>query len=373
MYLFDLEGYATTFRGTKFRHHFNPDGFYGGKNSWLSDDTTIKIIWDNTLTPNSWRLSGDSLGTTQVINTNPAYPPINGNWTVLGQNYTVEANPGLCVAVDALSSVVNKNDPKCSCNGSINVAATGGVPPYQYSYNNGVTYLSSPISSELCGGNYYVIVKDSEGTMVTKMVTLSQVIPKKEYVITLDYDSEVLTGVNTWEATYVIIVNPPLPSGVEITFEMNLATRFVRTPYDKSATATFTPQVIKGTQTINGVNNTPLESTIPNTTAGCQSYQRYITDYNTIYSGLKLKLGDVYTIKTVRNYVSNCNYVPPSQLAINGFGDELGPLSYGKTSANLYAKSCCDVSFNVSSSNIANPSISGCDCCSVRTGKSLYE
>jgi hypothetical protein len=368
MYLFDLEGFFT---GSKFSYHFNPSGVYGGKNSWLSDDSTVKIIWDTTLT--AWKLSGDTLGTAQVINTNPAYPPINGNWTVLGQSYNVVANSGLCVASDALSVVVNKNDPKCKCDGSINVTATGGVPPYQYSYNNGVTYLGVPIISNLCGGDFYVIVKDSEGTMVTKMTTLSQVIPKTEYVLTLDYDSEVLTGVNTWEATYVLIVNPPLPSGVEITFEMNLATRFVRTPYAESATATFAPQVIKNTQTINGVNDAPLESTMPNDTAGCQSYLKYITDYNTIYSGLKIKSGDVYTIKTVRNYVLNCKYVPPTQLAINGFGDELGPLTYGVTSANLYAKSCCNTSFNVYSSNIANLSISGCDCCSVRAGKSLYE
>jgi hypothetical protein len=354
-----------------FRYHFNPDGFYGGKNSWLSDDSTIKIIWDTTL--NAWKLSGTTLGTTQVINTNPAYPPINGNWSVLGQSYNVAANSGLCVAVDALSSVVNKNDPKCKCDGSINVAATGGVPPYQYSYNNGVTYLSGPIMSNLCGGDFYVIVKDSVGTTVTKMITLSQVIPKKEYVLTLDYESDVLTGVNTWESTYVLIVEPPLPSGVEITFEMNLSNRFVRTPYDKSAIATFEPQVIKNTQIIDGINNEPLESTIPNSVAGCQSFLRYITDYDTIYSGLKIKSGDVYTIKTVRNYVLNCNYVPPAQLALNGFGDELGPLSYGMTSANLYAKSCCNAVFNARPSNVANLSISGCDCCSVTSGKSLYE
>ena len=66
--------------GTIFNKHFNPDGFFNGKNSWVSDDSTIKIIWDPTLT--AWKLSGDSLGTTQIINTNPAYPPINANWKI---------------------------------------------------------------------------------------------------------------------------------------------------------------------------------------------------------------------------------------------------------------------------------------------------
>ena len=55
MYLFDLEDF---FVPSKFSYHFNPDGAYNGKNSWLSDDLSVKIIWDTTL--NAWKLSGDT-------------------------------------------------------------------------------------------------------------------------------------------------------------------------------------------------------------------------------------------------------------------------------------------------------------------------
>ena len=139
MYLFDLEDYATFFSSTNFSTHFNCSGFYNGKQSWMSDDNTVKIIWDNVLSPNCWRLSGESLSTVQVINTNPASPPINGNWVVVGRNYTVKANSGACAPVDALKMSITKNDPTCTCDGSITVFAQGGIPPYQYSYNNGIT------------------------------------------------------------------------------------------------------------------------------------------------------------------------------------------------------------------------------------------
>jgi hypothetical protein len=369
MYLFDLEDYATFFTGTKFSYHFNPDGTYNGKNSWLSDDLSVKIIWDTTL--NAWKLSGDTLGTIQVVNTNPAYPPINNNWTVLGKAYTVAANSGLCVPSTALSMVGNVTNPGCICDGSLSVTASGGVPPYQYSYNNGVTYENFPIKSNLCGGNFSVIVKDSEGTTFTKTFVMSQKTTSTEYYINLETISEVTTGVNTVETTYEIQVLPPLPAGVELTFDLVLASRFVRTPYINSASSTFTPQVIKNSQTITGSDN-PLDSTLPNQSAGCQGLTLYITDYSTTYSGLKITKNDVYSVKTIKQFQLTCNNTPPVQNAINGFGDELGPLTYGQTASSIYSR-CCNGYFVYLSSYITNGTIKGCNCCTVMGLKSLYE
>lgn len=368
MYLFDLEDYATTFRGNPFSYHFNPNGTYNGKNSWLSDDSTVKIIWDTTL--NAWKLSGDSLGSTQVINTNPAYPPINNNWTVLGKTYTVAANSGICVPSTALSLKGSVNNPGCICDGSITLTASGGVPPYQYSYDNGVTYINSPIKSNLCGGNYSIILKDSEGTTLTKTFVMSQRVTSTTYNIDLVYISEVTTGVNTVETNYEIQITPPLPNGVEMTFDVILASRFVRTPNINSASSTFTPQVIKNGQTITGSDN-PLDSTLPNQSAGCQGLTVYITDYSTTYSGLKITNSDVYSVKTIKQFELTCGNTPPNTQAINGFGDELGPLTYGKTASGL--RSCCNGYFNSLTSYVTNATLKGCNCCVVGLTKSLYE
>jgi hypothetical protein len=251
------------------------------------------------------------------------------------------------------------------------VTASGGVPPYQYSYNNGVTYENFPIKSNLCGGNYSVIVKDSEGTTFTKTFVMNQRTTSAEYFINLETISEVTTGVNTVETTYKIQVLPPLPTGVELTFDLVLASRFVRTPSINSASSTFTPQVIKNTQTITGSDN-PIDSTLPNQNAGCQGLTLYITDYSTTYSGLKITKNDVYSVKTIKQFQLTCNNTPPVQNAINGFGDELGPLTYGRTASSLYSR-CCNGYFVYLSSYITNGTIKGCNCCTVMGLKSLYE
>jgi len=370
MYLFDLEDF---FVPGKFSYHFNPSGFYNGKNSWLSDDSTVKIIWDTTL--NAWKLSGDTLGTTQVINTNPNYPPINGNWTVLGQSYSVAANQGVCSPADALTMVYDYTNPGCICDGSINITASGGVPPYQYSYNNGVTYLSTPIKDGLCGGDsYQIIVKDSNGDTITQLIQMNGVIPQTSYTVNLDTKTIVPITSTSSEYTFELNISPPLPSGVVLTFDLNLSAIFNRTPYNVSANSSFNSQVIKNGVPITTYNDLTTETVGGSATPGCQSYSRYYTNYSQVYGGLTYNSSDVYSIKVITNYTLTCNNTPPSQQAINGFGDELGPLSYGQTASGLYTR-CCNASFGTlpSSSYIGNAELSGCNCCKLLYSKSLYE
>ena len=48
--------------------------------------------------------------------------------------------------------------------GVINVAATGGTGTYQYSKDSGTTWQASNQFSNLAGGNYYVFIRNSDGT-----------------------------------------------------------------------------------------------------------------------------------------------------------------------------------------------------------------
>ena len=172
------------FSNGRFNLHFNPDGFYNGKNSWLSDDLSVKIIWDTTLS--AWKLSGTSLGTAQVINKNTAYPPINGDWTVLGPRYNVTSKQGECVPINNLGAKVDFTKPGCICDATINVTATGGVPPYRYSYDGGVSYSYTPLKTKMCGGVVIVKVMDAENSVVTQSITIPAVTPTINYTANLN-------------------------------------------------------------------------------------------------------------------------------------------------------------------------------------------
>ena len=74
----------------------------------------------------------------------------------------------------ALSST--KQDPQCyGNNGSITITASGGTPPYVYSFDNGVTYQSSNTKS-LPFGQYQLRVKDANNCEANSAsaVTLNQ-------------------------------------------------------------------------------------------------------------------------------------------------------------------------------------------------------
>ena len=62
----------------------------------------------------------------------------------------------------------DKND------GTITLTASGGVGPYQYSIDGGVTFQSSPTFTGLQAGSYTCIIKDSSNDTATTSVTLTQ-------------------------------------------------------------------------------------------------------------------------------------------------------------------------------------------------------
>lgn len=137
--------------------HFIPNG----PQSWISDDYSLTITWDNI--NNYWVVNGIDV---TVINTNPSYPPLTG-WQVLGVDGSVTVNEGECQNVNNLSLVATLNLKGCdyTCQNSIVLEGSGGVPPYQFSINGGATWSTSPIFQNLCNGLYSPQIKDSNGTV----------------------------------------------------------------------------------------------------------------------------------------------------------------------------------------------------------------
>jgi hypothetical protein len=58
-------------------------------------------------------------------------------------------------------------------NGVINITASGGTAPYEYSVNNGGSYSTTNSFNGLNAGNYTAVVKDANGCEINKAVTIT--------------------------------------------------------------------------------------------------------------------------------------------------------------------------------------------------------
>jgi hypothetical protein len=81
-------------------------------------------------------------------------------------------------------------------NGSISITPAGGITPYSYSINNGVTYVSGAEFTSLAAGSYQVIVKDSIGcTSGMQAISIAQ--PASALSYTVNNNSPICVNSNT--------------------------------------------------------------------------------------------------------------------------------------------------------------------------------
>ncbi|MFM7023981.1 MAG: glycosyl hydrolase [Flavobacteriales bacterium] len=99
--------------------------------------------------------------------------------------------PGLMCPMQDTSSVIAKVTVNSCCpmkvdsvsltnitcgvakNGKIIISASNGTLPYQYSVDNGITFVGTPVFTDLDTGVYYVVTKDASNCVVKRKVTLS--------------------------------------------------------------------------------------------------------------------------------------------------------------------------------------------------------
>ncbi len=79
----------------------------------------------------------------------------------------------LTVSNSTLAMTTSKTDNLCfgASNGEINIGKSGGTAPYEYSID-GTNYGSTPSFSFLAAGSYTVYVRDANGCVVSKAVTI---------------------------------------------------------------------------------------------------------------------------------------------------------------------------------------------------------
>ena len=218
------------------------------------------------------------------------------------------------------------------CNGSILINPIGGTGPYQYSINNGTTYQTSNIFSDLCGGSYSVVVKDSNSDEYSQVITVANQASVTTYSIGVQKLSNSI-GTTQETMTWKVNIVPPLPQGSQITFDLQIKNvQLIQRPGD--GVIGYTNDVVKNTTTL--ATPTPVSSTSttnrpycsPNTQTETTDISTYsITmGYNDVVSGTSVSDIEI----TLPRNVQGCSTVLKQNTVVS----------------------------------VTNQSISGCICCS---------
>jgi hypothetical protein len=259
-------------------YQFACNGMKNGKTLWSNQTGSVvrNIVWFPT--KNRWEVVGSDYVTPVTIpgggivaSTNTTLIP-DSSWAVIGgtTTYSVNVTQGTCPANIPLNVLYTVTKAECNtntnCNGSVNVTALYGAPPYVYSINNGGTFQTSNMFNNLCSGTYTILTQDSSGTTNNGTVTVGANSSPVTYSLSLSANTQAAQVINsdnyTSKTTYLkIAVNPPLPAGVSITF--NLTTSSIKT-YNGPGTGTIQDDFVI---TQGGVVKTPTV-TQSNTTTG---------------------------------------------------------------------------------------------------------
>jgi len=323
---------------------FISNGLYGGFPSWVDNSNlNITITWDSIIS--NWKINnyqpvgaGNTILSPNPVNSNP---PLT--WESFGGTNTVFITPslGICETGKLRSTFpVSINQPTCLCDGSIifNVTDYLDNPPFSYSIDNGVTYSSSSIFTELCSGIYTLAVLDSLGNVYTSSETIESSLPSTTYTISLSTSNTIpvnndISVVNDYETT--VVITPPLPDGATITFDLIHTNSFYSSPTSGTSILT-TGTIVYKNLSATTINSTVTGNTTSvNTAAGCQTDYVYQSNISDSWNSLTLSNSDTITISTT---------------------SRVDKTTTGK----------CVVGYSNDTYSIGNAIISGCDCCSIK-------
>ena len=103
----------------------------------------------------------------------------SGTYTVIVQDangctYSENVTVGSAGGPTIDNITVTDNSCNGSCDGSLDIQASGGTTPYQYSIDGGSSFQSSNVFSGLCAGTYNIVVEDDNGCQITDAATISE-------------------------------------------------------------------------------------------------------------------------------------------------------------------------------------------------------
>lgn len=235
---------------------FTPSGSWAGRPTWYNAAQNLTIRWIGS--ESRWEISNWPYGGVPVSNSQSFIPSLG--WVILGTPNpyaTIISTLGTCPTYTPLTLDVQTTNVKCNtpgiCDGSMIVSTQGGVAPYYYSID-GVNYQTSNIFTNLCSTTYGLIVKDSNGNQLTQSVVIGYDNSPTIYTVSLVVDSETTLNSRTKELKWHLEVNPTLPLGTTLQFDLNInSTQQKQGPFNLNPNNTMT---IQSTNTIS-LNNIP--------------------------------------------------------------------------------------------------------------------
>lgn len=198
---------------------FTPSSTVNGKVSYTSV-SGYTIEWNPF--NNTWNMLGYSFNGGSLQSQTTTLVPDNG-WYSVGSNLSASVSvvQASCASSNYLTMEIQTSSTDCegNSNGSIIVTPIGGVAPYQYSINNGVTYQLSNIFPGLGAGTYPVVILDSLGNNSVQTVTVQSQASNVTYNVGVQKLTQQGSGQNrtmTWQVT----VSPSLPAGVVLNLDV---------------------------------------------------------------------------------------------------------------------------------------------------------
>lgn len=342
---------------------FTYSGVLNGKPYW-SSGSTYNIVWKT----NRWEVVGSDLTTPYPFNgggifvsTTTSIPPLAG-WVVNGgtQQYNISVTQGNCPVGLPLNTTISKTDASCNtiskCDGVITIFAQNGTSPYEYSINNGNTWVQGNIFQGLCPNTYTVITRDSANSQVSNVVTINSAQSFQTYQVSLQLlpeNNQTFIEDNFIQTLRVAKVQttPTLPVGVSINVILNLVSlETLNGPgYGTIQSDNF---VIK-----NGVYLLPFQSSLNNSTTtrpNCNPETQNLTTVNTSYQ-FTMTGSDVIEI-TSNSILTILDGQIASQT--NCVTQLINNVSGSIQQASINGCSCCSSSPDGNSVIINNPEVS---------------
>ena len=219
---------------------------YGGDYNitWVPNRNRWEILGSDNITPFAPVGGGLFASTTTAL-----YP--DAGWGLVGgtQTYSATVTQGKCPSSIPLQVTLTAENSSCNtttnCNGSITVNASYGVAPYSYSINNGVTFQTGSVFTNLCPGTYTILTNDATNSTNNQTITVGYDTQPITYQLSLSANTSATETVTTdnyaASTTYLeAVVTPPLPIGLAVVF--NLTVSSVKT-YNGPGTGTITDTI----------------------------------------------------------------------------------------------------------------------------------